>query len=192
MQTQFRLFVDNNDYLDIVVNINVEIYNNLKYYSLVFNYDISNFIEDEIKHFSTSNINDSIINLMKNKKQEFKRVSLNYIKKGSNINERSDRYSHIYNIITIVEDYSDMRFFELKNTITDNYELSTTLDYHNFLGKEYIFLEKLNNLIRKNSMTQKLIEYLMMDETDLSNFTGTITPKQYKIKILESLSLFAD
>jgi len=192
MQTQFRLFVDNNDYLDIVVNINVEIYNNLKYYSLVFNYDISNFIEDEIKHFSTSNINDSIINLMKNKKQEFKRVSLNYIKKGSNIHERSDRYSHIYNIITIVEDYSDMRFFELKNTITDNYELSTTLDYHNFLGKEYIFLEKLNNLIRKNSMTQKLIEYLMMDETDLSNFTGTITPKQYKIKILESLSLFAD
>jgi hypothetical protein len=192
MQTQFRLFVDNNDYLDIVVNINVEIYNNLKYYSLVFNYDISNFIEDEIKHFSTSNINDSIINLMKNKKQEFKRISLNYIKKGSNIHERSDRYSHIYNIITIVEDYSDMRFFELKNTITDNYELSTTLDYHNFLGNEYIFLEKLNNLIRKNSMTQKLIEYLMMDETDLSNFTGTITPKQYKIKILESLSLFAD
>ena len=41
-------------------------------------------------------------------------------------------------------------------------------------------------------MTEKLIEYLLMDESELPKFTGVITPKQYKLKILESLSLFAD
>ena len=143
-------------------------------------------------NFSNSNIIDSIVYLMKNNKREFKRISLNYIKKGSDICERSRRFSHVYDIITIFEDHSNCRLLDLKNIITDNYELNNNLNYYNFLGNDYKYIQQLNNLIQKNSMTEKLIEYLLMDESELSKFTGVITPKQYKLKILESLSLFAD
>jgi len=44
----------------------------------------------------------------------------------------------------------------------------------------------------KNEMTTKMIDYLMMDDTELSKYTGTTTPQEFRRKILHSLIQFTE
>ena len=39
----------------------------------------------------------------------------------------------------------------------------------------------------KNAVTQSMIEYLMMTDSELSQFTGTTTPKQYRKLLINAL-----
>ena len=47
-------------------------------------------------------------------------------------------------------------------------------------------------IVLKNSLTEKLVEYLLMDEDDLQKIIGTHWWMQYKIKVMESLAIFWD
>lgn len=59
--------------------------------------------------------------------------------------------------------------------------------------KESEVLKYVNkDLVVKNDLTQKMIDYLLMDDTELCKVTGTITPKDYKKSILLSLANFID
>ena len=46
--------------------------------------------------------------------------------------------------------------------------------------------------ILKNELTQKLVEFLLLDDITLSKITGTITPLSYKKSILLSLAYFIE
>lgn len=39
----------------------------------------------------------------------------------------------------------------------------------------------------KNAVTESIVNYLMMTDSDLSEFTGTTTPRQYRKLLLNSL-----
>ena len=78
----------------------------------------------------------------------------------------------------------------LKNYVSDEYELNTDLNYSNFL--KFINIEKYQNLILKNNMTHELIKFLIMENDMLDNHTGIITPSNYKLKILKTLSIFTE
>lgn len=51
---------------------------------------------------------------------------------------------------------------------------------------------KIKIRLRHNDKIDKDLEYIFMDLQTLSQLTGTITPIQYKIRIIESLALFDD
>ena len=49
MNTHLKLVNLNNDYTNITININTEVYNNTEYYSINFDYIHSNSLEESIK-----------------------------------------------------------------------------------------------------------------------------------------------
>lgn len=59
---------------------------------------------------------------------------------------------------------------------------------------------KHNNLISyfkgfsviKNEMTEKMIEYILKEDCELSEFTGSITPKSYRRSLLQSLAMLSE
>ena len=48
------------------------------------------------------------------------------------------------------------------------------------------------DIIAVNSLTEKMIEYLLMPYNVLQNYSGHTTPQQYKIQIIQSIKLFWD
>ena len=47
-------------------------------------------------------------------------------------------------------------------------------------------------IIKKNAMTEQMVHYLMMDEDQLSHYTGNIMPNDYKGFIMKSFANFWD
>ena len=52
--------------------------------------------------------------------------------------------------------------------------------------------QKIKIRLRHNDKIDKDLEFLFMNIDNLCGLCGTITPLQYKIKLIESLSLFED
>ena len=50
--------------------------------------------------------------------------------------------------------------------------------------------EELNLKLNLNQKIKKDLEYLFMDDDQLATYTNTITPIQYKVKIIQGLILF--
>tara|TARA_Y100000389_G_C17075540_1_gene324117 strand:+ start:262 stop:579 length:318 start_codon:yes stop_codon:yes gene_type:complete len=72
------------------------------------------------------------------------------------------------------------------------YEVTYIYGNNEIPTKELEFKCVNQELIHKNSMTQKMIQYLLLDDTELSRLTGTTTPLDYKKSILISLPNFID
>ena len=47
-------------------------------------------------------------------------------------------------------------------------------------------------IVYKNDITESLVRYLMLSDSDLSQLTGTTTPNAYRKLIMKSLDLFWD
>ena len=47
-------------------------------------------------------------------------------------------------------------------------------------------------IVFKNSLTEKMVEYLLMEPNELQELIGTHWWMQYKIKVMESLTIFWD
>lgn len=56
----------------------------------------------------------------------------------------------------------------------------------NQIDRKY-FGHKNGVVIHRNSLTELLVEYLLMDYTELSQYTGSITPMAYKLIVLKSI-----
>jgi hypothetical protein len=54
------------------------------------------------------------------------------------------------------------------------------------------FLEYDGEVIATNPMTALMVEYLLMDDEELANFSGHTTPQEYKHKIMLSIVHFWD
>lgn len=75
-------------------------------------------------------------------------------------------------------------------------EFNFTYDYYNNddqngcpfnqIDKKYI-THKNGLVIHRNSLTELLTDYLLMDYNELSKLTGSITPMAYKIIVLKSI-----
>ena len=48
------------------------------------------------------------------------------------------------------------------------------------------------DIIKKNAMTEKMVEYLLLDDEALGEKSGHMCPTDYKAAIMRSLSLFWD
>ena len=90
----------------------------------------------------------------------------------------------------------------VNNKITDSYYIITYSTpnmneqnkiYHPFYDNSDIDKsEWKGDIIKKNAMTEQMVNYLMMDEDKLSQFTGNTMSQDYKGFIMKSLTNFWD
>ena len=62
---------------------------------------------------------------------------------------------------------------------------------HPFIGTEYEE-NKDGDIIIVNSMTEIMIEYLLMDVKEITKICGSVTPGTYKVSIMHALTNFWD
>ena len=95
-----------------------------------------------------------------------------------------DEYDETYIMLCITLLNIDTNFKDYKSPflkISQNYIVPFTENYN-----------KIKFRFRRNDKIDKDLEYLFMPIDKLSQFSGTITPLRYKIKIIEAFSLFDD
>ena len=95
-----------------------------------------------------------------------------------------------------------IKYWIVNNKITDSYYIITYSTpnmneqnkiYHPFYDNSDIDKsEWKGDIIKKNAMTEQMVNYLMMDEDELSQFTGNTMSQDYKGFIMKSLTNFWD
>tara|TARA_B100001093_G_C26809495_1_gene1006953 strand:- start:45 stop:431 length:387 start_codon:yes stop_codon:yes gene_type:complete len=126
---------------------------------------------------------------------------------NTNINEKTFRFydifdnqEHIFCDLKIIveektsggKDIYDITYiYNIPQIENVNYEVS--LRTHPFFySKEIDKHDKEGVIVYKNPMTEQLVKFLLMDQTELDQYTGGTYWIQYKIKIMESLAKFWD
>ena len=90
-----------------------------------------------------------------------------------------------------MEIYVNIKFIILDEN--EYYQLTYIYGNNDKPTKESSILKCVDKeLIIKNELTKKMIEYLLLNDTTLAEYTGTITPKNYKKSIILSLTNFLD
>ena len=63
---------------------------------------------------------------------------------------------------------------------------------HPFYGHPQYLDSSSGDIVFKNDMITKMIEYLLMDDVNLIQYTGSTTVQRYRINIMFSIALFWD
>ena len=77
----------------------------------------------------------------------------------------------------------NVEYYQITYTYGDNNIPLKFNEELKYINKEHIL---------KNELTQKLVEFLLMDDIRLTKITGIITPLSYKKSILMSLTHFIE
>ena len=111
--------------------------------------------------------------------------------------------------VLFIDDYSltiivsiQIKYWIVNNKITDSYYI-ISYSTPNMNEKNKIYHPFYNDnsyddccyegeIIKKNAMTEQMVNYLTMDEDELSQYTGNTIPQDYKGFIMKSLSNFWD
>jgi hypothetical protein len=101
-----------------------------------------------------------------------------------NITYSEEVITNYINISIKIEDDCELNFMNQGSPFSDNFE-------KNVMASDTKFKE-IRLYLRYNDKINKDLEYLFMDNDLLIEYCGTITPLQYKIKLIKSLILFDD
>jgi len=78
-------------------------------------------------------------------------------------------------------------------TIGEKQTIGWLIMNHPFYGSQVEdFLSYEGEIIAKNPMTELMVNYLLMNNDELSKFTGHTTPQDYKRQIMVSIPYFWD
>jgi hypothetical protein len=88
---------------------------------------------------------------------------------------------------------------QMKSIYSDGIEIKTYLDVIAHSSHPLVSMKQNNMLLYfrgfsvvKNDMTTQMIRYMMMEDAELCQYTGTITPGTYRRNIIHSLIHFID
>ena len=120
-----------------------------------------------------------------------------------NINFSDDENPHTLHDYHLTITVSiQIKYWIVNNKITDSYYIITYSTpnmneqnkiYHPFYDNSDIDKsEWKGDIIKKNAMTEQMINYLLMNEYELSQFTGNTMSQDYKGFIMKSLTNFWD
>jgi len=110
--------------------------------------------------------------------------------------------SHYSIIITIKElKYEDGNYyydiaytynFIKSNKKSDESNNKLKIILHPFYGNNMCKDSSDGDIVFKNELTTKMVEYLLMDDNELVEKTGLTSTQRYRINIMNSLALFWD
>ena len=63
---------------------------------------------------------------------------------------------------------------------------------HPFYNKKVFIEHTEGDIIFKNSMTEKIVEYMLMNDDELSQYTGSTTQNFYRKTLMKSIALLYD
>ena len=73
---------------------------------------------------------------------------------------------------------------------SEEYNYKLKLSLHPFYDKKHC--ECTGVIVFKNEMITKMIEYLLMSDSDLKSISGLTTTQNYRVNIMNSLEIFWD
>lgn len=108
-------------------------------------------------------------------------------------------------LIYFTDDFDDKIVYPLNIIVNENkYDDGSIYYYIEYLGNEEInsahpfynnqelLKHKEGDIILKNIMTEQMIKYLFMDETELDKYSGSTSATCYKKRIMIALTNFWD
>lgn len=156
----------------------------------------------------TNNIIDTFENVEQIKNLSDKTVvilkpescNINFVDADADERDRKVLFIDDYSLTIIVS--IQIKYWIVNNKITDSYYI-ISYSTPNMNEKNKIYHPFYNDnsyddccyegeIIKKNAMTEQMVNYLTMDEDELSQYTGNTIPQDYKGFIMKSLSNFWD
>ena len=156
----------------------------------------------------TDNIIDTLENVEQIKNLSDKTVvilkpescNINFVDVDADERDRKVLFIDDYSLTIIVS--IQIKYWIVNNKITDSYYI-ISYSTPNMNEKNKIYHPFYNDnsyddccyegeIIKKNAMTEQIVNYLTMDEDELSQYTGNTIPQDYKGFIMKSLSNFWD
>lgn len=105
-----------------------------------------------------------------------------YCETTINVEEKLYENKEIYYDVSYKYEYSN----------NDNTTIIKTNPFMQMNNQELFDGHSEGEIIVKNSFTEKLIEYLLMDYDSLGLHSGNTTPEEYKLQIMETITIFWD
>ena len=159
---------------------------------------------DATEHKQDDNIIDNFENVYKIKKLSDKTVVV-IEPEYCNINFSDDDDNHhdkLHNQVLTIIVSIQIKYWIVNNKITDSYYIISYSTpnmneqnkiYHPFYNdKSYDDCCYEGEIIKKNAMTEQMVNYLMMDEDELFQYSGNTMPRDYKGQIMKALTNFWD
>ena len=126
--------------------------------------------------------------------------NINFVDVDADDRDRNVLFIDDYSLTIIVS--IQIKYWIVNNKITDSYYI-ISYSTPNMNEKNKIYHPFYNDnsyddccyegeIVKKNAMTEQMVNYLMMDEDELSQYTGNTIPQDYKGFIMKSLSNFWD
>ena len=126
--------------------------------------------------------------------------NINFVDADADERDRKVLFIDDYSLTIIVS--IQIKYWIVNNKITDSYYI-ISYSTPNMNEKNKIYHPFYNDnsyddccyegeIVKKNAMTEQMVNYLMMDEDELSQYTGNTIPQDYKGFIMKSLSNFWD
>ena len=126
--------------------------------------------------------------------------NINFVDVDADERDRNVLFIDDYSLTIIVS--IQIKYWIVNNKITDSYYI-ISYSTPNMNEKNKIYHPFYNDnsyddccyegeIIKKNAMTEQMVNYLTMDEDELSQYTGNTIPQDYKGFIMKSLSNFWD
>ena len=126
--------------------------------------------------------------------------NINFVDVDADDRDRNVLFIDDYSLTIIVS--IQIKYWIVNNKITDSYYI-ISYSTPNMNEKNKIYHPFYNDnsyddccyegeIIKKNAMTEQMVNYLTMDEDELSQYTGNTIPQDYKGFIMKSLSNFWD
>ena len=126
--------------------------------------------------------------------------NINFVDADADERDRKVLFIDDYSLTIIVS--IQIKYWIVNNKITDSYYI-ISYSTPNMNEKNKIYHPFYNDnsyddccyegeIIKKNAMTEQMVNYLTMDEDELSQYTGNTIPQDYKGFIMKSLSNFWD
>ena len=143
---------------------------------------------------------NEIINTITNNNHEFRVNTFSFVEVNPRSNENDNLFCETritvydeevmnqpYITVKLDSKYSDGREIRSYSEVIDHSCNPMVSFKHNNLISYYKGFS-----VIKNEMTEKIIEYILKDDCELAEFTGSITPKSYRRSLLQSLAMLSE
>lgn len=125
--------------------------------------------------------------ILETRETSFKFYSNSFVRK-----DNSDEYCSVFiNVKKLKYEYGDL-YYDVSYTFQYSHDSDTVKEANPLLDIDDEDDIYTGDIIIVNSLSDQLINYLLMPFNELKKYSGHVTPQEYKKSIIKSINLFWD
>jgi len=105
------------------------------------------------------------------------------------VNDMNEDIKCTIKIIVETKLYEDERIFYYINYIYENSDINSA---HPFYKRKKLLEHLDGDIVFKNPMTENLVDMLLMNDSELSSYSGSTTPDTYRKSLMKTITLIFD